>query len=128
MRELTSEEAHAAFMKNRRDRVAEIVEPSVAEKERRAQRQRELVAGVDDMCRTKRRFLGVQPLAGEAKASPEVQTHTETETLAGKRPLPEGWRDEHWKTLQSMAEEFAGVEASNKAEAVAALEAYEAGL
>ncbi|WP_289036003.1 hypothetical protein [uncultured Roseibium sp.] len=43
-------------------------------------------------------------------------------------PLPENWRGEHWKTLQSWAEEFAGTKVSNKAEAVAALEIYAAEL
>ena len=42
--------------------------------------------------------------------------------------LPENWRDEHWKTLQSWAEDYAGVEVKKKAEAVAVLEAYEARL
>ena len=42
------------------------------------------------------------------------------------KPLPENWRDEHWMTLRSMAANYAGVEAKNKAESVAALEAYEA--
>jgi hypothetical protein len=46
----------------------------------------------------------------------------------GKPPLPEGWRDEHWKTLQSMAADYAGVETTDKASSIAALEAYEATL
>ena len=44
------------------------------------------------------------------------------------RPLPEGWRKEHWKTQQAMAADYAGAEASNKEEAVRALEIYEAEL
>ncbi|KZM47496.1 hypothetical protein [Labrenzia sp. OB1] len=43
-----------------------------------------------------------------------------------KGPLPEGWREAHWKTLQAMAAEFAGAETSNKDESIQALEAYEA--
>lgn len=43
----------------------------------------------------------------------------------GARELPRGWRCEHWKTQQAMAFDYAGVRASNKAEAVAALQAYE---
>ncbi|GAB4512970.1 MAG: hypothetical protein Tsb0019_10040 [Roseibium sp.] len=43
---------------------------------------------------------------------------------AGK-PLPAGWRNEHWKTQQAMAADYAGVEAGTKAEAVSALDAYE---
>jgi|GEM_PF-1568329 len=46
---------------------------------------------------------------------------------AGK-PLPEGWRDAHWKTLQAMAAEFAGIETKNKDESLKVLEAYEANL
>ncbi|WP_150524026.1 hypothetical protein [Roseibium sediminis] len=43
-----------------------------------------------------------------------------------ERPdLPPNWRDEHWKTLQKWADDFAGVEASNKVEAIAALEEWE---
>jgi hypothetical protein len=44
------------------------------------------------------------------------------------KPLPDGWRDAHWKTLQAMAAEFPGVETSNKEESLSALEAYEADL
>lgn len=51
-----------------------------------------------------------------------------TARAAHPGPLPKGWRKEHWKTLQAMAADFAGVEARNKSEAVTALEAYEAGL
>ena len=40
-------------------------------------------------------------------------------------PLPAGWRNEHWKTQQTMAADFAGVRATTKAEALRALEAYE---
>lgn len=43
-----------------------------------------------------------------------------------RKPLPKGWRKEHWKTLQSMAADYAGANATNKEEAVLALEAYEA--
>ncbi|WP_305986120.1 hypothetical protein [Roseibium sp. MMSF_3544] len=46
---------------------------------------------------------------------------------AGGKPLPNNWRREHWKTLQSMAADYAGVEARKKEEALSALEAYEAG-
>lgn len=42
---------------------------------------------------------------------------------AGK--LPRGWRKEHWKTQQSMARDYAGVNTASKAEAISALEAYE---
>ncbi|QFT30980.1 hypothetical protein K1718_09630 [Roseibium porphyridii] len=42
------------------------------------------------------------------------------------RPLPAGWRKEHWKTQQAMAADYAGVKADNKEEAVRALEGYEA--
>lgn len=41
--------------------------------------------------------------------------------------LPCGWRKEHWKTQQSMARDYAGVNAGCKEEAIRALEAYEAG-
>jgi len=41
------------------------------------------------------------------------------------KPLPGGWRSEHWKTQQAMAADYAGVQAANKAESVCALEAYE---
>ncbi len=42
------------------------------------------------------------------------------------RPLPSGWRKEHWKTQQAMAADYAGVSAASKYEAVKALSAYEA--
>ncbi len=42
------------------------------------------------------------------------------------KPLPVGWRKEHWKTLQAMAADYAGVDAANKEDAVRALETYEA--
>ncbi|MCG8493866.1 MAG: hypothetical protein MI743_19770 [Sneathiellales bacterium] len=45
-----------------------------------------------------------------------------------RKPLPGGWRKEHWKTQQSMAADYTGVVAGNKKEAVHALEAYEAEL
>jgi len=45
--------------------------------------------------------------------------------LAAPKPLPSGWRNEHWKTQQAMAADYAGVQAANKAESVNALEAYE---
>lgn len=45
-----------------------------------------------------------------------------------KRQLPHGWRKEHWKTQQSIAADYAGVDARNKKEAVEALEFYEAEL
>lgn len=48
-------------------------------------------------------------------------------SITGK-PLPDGWRKEHWKTQQSMAADYAGVEVSNKEDAVRALELYEAEL
>jgi hypothetical protein len=41
------------------------------------------------------------------------------------RPLPGGWRNEHWKTQQAMAADYAGVQAATKDEAVRALVAYE---
>lgn len=41
--------------------------------------------------------------------------------------LPANWRDEHWKTLQKLAEDLTGQKAETKAEAVAILEACEAG-
>jgi hypothetical protein len=44
------------------------------------------------------------------------------------KPLPSGWRKEHWKTQQSIAADYTGVEARNKEEAVRALEGYEAEL
>jgi CHASE3 domain sensor protein len=44
------------------------------------------------------------------------------------KPLPEGWRDAHWKTLQAMAAEYAGVETKNKDESLTVLESYEAKL
>ncbi|MET1411649.1 hypothetical protein ABVF61_05245 [Roseibium sp. HPY-6] len=44
------------------------------------------------------------------------------------RALPRDWRKEHWKTLQAMALDYAGVGAASKAEAINALEAYEADL
>ncbi|MHA7777411.1 hypothetical protein [Roseibium sp. M-1] len=44
---------------------------------------------------------------------------------AAKKPLPTGWRNEHWKTQQAIATDYAGVQVANKAEAVSALEAYE---
>lgn len=43
-----------------------------------------------------------------------------------EKPLPKGWRKEHWKTQQAMAADYAGVKAANKYEAVQALAAYEA--
>ena len=43
------------------------------------------------------------------------------------RTLPKGWRNEHWKTQQAMAFDYAGVRAATKAEAVQALQAYEDG-
>ncbi|MEO0980592.1 MAG: hypothetical protein AAFY24_25240 [Pseudomonadota bacterium] len=47
------------------------------------------------------------------------------DALDGQK-LPCGWRKEHWKTQQSMARDYAGVNAGCKDEAVRALEAYEA--
>ncbi|WP_269580846.1 hypothetical protein [Roseibium sp. Sym1] len=47
--------------------------------------------------------------------------------LTAPRPLPRGWRKEHWKTQQVMAADYAGVRAATKADAVEALEAYENG-
>ena len=41
--------------------------------------------------------------------------------------LPDDWRSEHWKTLQKLAEDLTGRKAETKAEAMAILEAYEAG-
>ncbi|WP_346908530.1 hypothetical protein [uncultured Roseibium sp.] len=41
--------------------------------------------------------------------------------------LPEGWRSEHWKTLQKLAEDLTGQKSETKAEAMAILEAYQAG-
>ena len=53
------------------------------------------------------------------KLTPETGTN---------RVLPHGWRKEHWKTQQSMAADYAGVEVATKAEAIRALEVYEAEL
>jgi len=50
--------------------------------------------------------------------------HQRASARAGM-PLPAGWRNEHWKTQQAMAADFAGVRAATKAEALRALEAYE---
>lgn len=44
------------------------------------------------------------------------------------KALPENWRDAHWKTLQAMAADYAGVQTANKEESLEALEAYEAGI
>jgi len=44
------------------------------------------------------------------------------------KPLPEGWRNAHWKTLQAMASEYAGVETKKKEESLQVLETYEASL
>ena len=52
--------------------------------------------------------------------------HKQHADTAGGRKLPCGWRKEHWKTQQSMARDYAGVNAGCKDEAVRALEAYEA--
>ncbi|WP_417681626.1 hypothetical protein [Roseibium sp.] len=46
---------------------------------------------------------------------------------AAASSLPEGWRNEHWKTLQKLAEDLTGQKAETKAEAVAILESCEAG-
>ncbi|MEO9528406.1 hypothetical protein [Roseibium sp.] len=43
------------------------------------------------------------------------------------RPLPPGWRTAHWKTLQTMAAEYAGQQTAGKAETIRVLEAYEQG-
>lgn len=69
----------------------------------------------------------------QEKLTDEISAHWNAHQKRNKAPaellpLPENWRDEHWKKLQAMAEEYAGVEAKNKAESVAALEAYEARL
>lgn len=41
------------------------------------------------------------------------------------RPLPKGWRKEHWKTLQAMAADYTGVRPGTKFETIRVLEAYE---
>lgn len=48
-------------------------------------------------------------------------------TAAVASGLPGGWRNEHWKTQQKLAEDLTGQKAETKAEAVAILEACEAG-
>ncbi len=54
--------------------------------------------------------------------------HSATPRMSSGRPLPRGWRKEHWKTLQVMAADFAGAKVPNRREAVRALELYEAEL
>lgn len=46
----------------------------------------------------------------------------------GGKPLPDGWRDAHWKTKAALASEYAGIAAKNQSEAEAALANYEAKL
>jgi len=53
--------------------------------------------------------------------------HVAAGTPEGQRPLPKGWRNEHWKTQQAMAFDYAGVRASTKAEAMKVLQTYEDG-
>ena len=42
-----------------------------------------------------------------------------------RRPLPKGWRIEHWKTQQAMAVDYTGVRPGTKLETIRVLEAYE---
>lgn len=44
---------------------------------------------------------------------------------AEAQDLPAGWRDLHWRTLASMARDLTGLEAANKAQAVAVLEQFD---
>ncbi len=51
---------------------------------------------------------------------------TDAGTATKGDQLPRDWRKEHWKTLQSMAADYAGITVANKQEALRALEIYEA--
>ncbi|MEJ8474597.1 hypothetical protein [Roseibium algae] len=73
----------------------------------------------------KRQKEARQKIAGQASdASPSKAESSQQPGV----PLPDGWRDEHWKTLQSMAADFAGAQTTDKASSIAVLEAYEAAL
>ena len=63
----------------------------------------------------------------EPSVTPEASSQPADVPASGRAPLPEGWRDQHWKTLQAMAWDFGKVETMNKAQSVAVLEAYERG-
>ncbi|MFN3247692.1 hypothetical protein [Roseibium album] len=78
-----------------------------------------------------RKKVQQEQISDEISAHWNAQQKGKAHSIGGApvlKPLPENWRDEHWKKLQAMAEEYAGVEAKNKAESVAALDAYEARL
>lgn len=77
-----------------------------------------------------RRKLRQEKIANDVSADwnrKQKQAQAAQATQGGK-PLPEGWRDAHWKTLQAMAFEFTGVKARDKDASVKALEAYEVNL
>ncbi len=100
---------------------AEIAE--LLTKDETARKKREAVTNHHSALWAKRqREMRNRESESQAEAPAE-----QVEQAPARKPLPEGWRNEHWKTLQSMAAEYAGVETGTKAASIAALEAYERG-
>lgn len=92
-----------------RNHGAEYAERFGAEVPKARQRQQQVAAAVSADWNRKHKQSGAP-----ASAGPEY----------GKA-LPDNWRDAHWKTLQAMAADYAGVQTSNKDKSLEALEAYE---
>lgn len=122
MTDLTSEEAHRQFMESRRGRVSEIVMDSVAERERRERKHRELVQGVDNLVRANRRFLGAQPAGAEAEEASVADEVTQSIKTVS---VPDGWQALHWSKRSALAREITGKdERYDGTEADAIISAY----
>lgn len=88
----------------------------------------------DRLCRQEPDAGPMETDVAEARTEDRARTSTAADGAPAapppatpKRPLPRGWRNEHWKTQQAMAADYAGVRVKTKLEALRALEVHEAG-
>ncbi|MBL4837752.1 MAG: hypothetical protein JKY34_09255 [Kordiimonadaceae bacterium] len=109
MTDVSPQDAHADYMAKRKDRLAELILPKVAQLDAEREEREELAQAVSALTHGQRRNYGVTDFPeGEAAGFSEEET---VETL------PDGWQDLPWRDRKTLAEDLSGREMENTAAA-----------